>query len=208
MRKVHLWIALVVLALALFFYWNRKWDIKYAPSQPGLVVVLGDSIGTGYGLEDGQAYPDLLRVRLGIDLINASVSGNRTTDALERMDADVLSLDPAVVIIEVGGNDLLRRMKREETEKNIRSIVEKAHAKQIAVVLIGVDGPLGVGVDGLYKDLARELGTGYVKNIIAGVFGIKELMVDQIHPNAEGQKIIAERVEKALRDQLPGLVGQ
>ncbi len=208
MRKSKVWIALAVLAIAVFGFLNRNWDIHYAPKKPGLVVLLGDSIGQEYGVEKDQAYPALLRKQMDIDLINASRSGNRTEDALKRLREDVLALDPAVVIVEMGGNDLLKRVSREETENNIRKIVERVHAKKAAVVLVGIDGPLGVGLDGLYKELARELGTGYVKNIMRGILGNSDLMVDQIHPNAEGHKMIAERIEKTLRSQLPGLTGE
>ena len=108
------------------------------------------------------------------------------------------------MLIELGGNDLLSQTPRLETEQHLSAIISRIQATGAAVVLIAVDGPLGYGGLGkMMKRLSKTYQTAYVPNILRGLIGSRKDMADSIHPNAEGHKIIAERIAKVLTRKFP-----
>ncbi len=120
-----------------------------------------------------------------------------------RLDSDVLSKNPKIVFILLGGNDYLQKKSKEETFANLRIMIEKIQQGGSIVVLMGVRG--GIFVDRFeedYENLAKELHTGYVPNVLDGIITNRTLMYDSIHPNDEGYRIISLRVIPVLRDIL------
>jgi acyl-CoA thioesterase I len=178
---------------------------------PGAVVFFGDSITAGYGLEPADAYPSLLVARLreaGFPhaVVNAGLSGE-TSAAGGRRAPWVLRRPVAVFVLALGGNDGLRGIPVDETARNLQAIIDTVRRLQprARIILAGMEAPPNMGPEfttgfrNIYPRLARESGVALVPFLLEGVGGVPELnQHDGIHPNAAGQKIVAENVWKVL----------
>ncbi|RJQ14366.1 arylesterase [Candidatus Parcubacteria bacterium] len=164
------------------------------------IIVFGDSLVEGIGSSQNNNFVSLLSDRLGLNIINAGKSGDTTGSALARLETDVLMKNPRVVIVLLGGNDALRRISPEETFNNLALIIDQIHSRGAGVILLGVRG-------GLFKDkyedefirLVKEKKVSFVPDVLEGIFGHPEFMYDAIHPNDAGHRLIADKVEPALR---------
>ncbi len=175
------------------------------PADAPLVVFLGDSLTAGLGLPVDQAFPAVVAAELArrgrpIRAVNAGVSGDTTAGGLRRAEW-VLSQRPDVVVLALGANDGLRGLPLEETGKNLQGIVAKARAAGARVLLCGMLIPTSYGPEyqegfgRLFPRVARAEGVPLVPFLLDGVAGKKELnLEDGIHPNAEGQRILAANV--------------
>lgn len=170
------------------------------PSVPNLdnpgtsVVCFGDSITAGVGAADGAAYPARLRELLGVEVANAGVPGDTSRDGLARLDA-VLGLDPWLVVVELGGNDLLRRRPAEAVEADLGAIVERLLAARVAVVLVAVEAPLvGREYGRVFGRLGRRYGVPVVDDVLHDILADPARKSDRIHPNAAGYADLARAV--------------
>jgi acyl-CoA thioesterase-1 len=190
-----------VAVLALLLAGCSAAGVRYAEGKrEGPVVVLGDSLAAGYGVEKGQGFVDLLGKRTGIPLRNLSTTGITTADSVKRIKEEVLPLEPSIVILELGGNDALQRVDPATTRANLARMIEELQAEKIPVILLGVRGGLmSDDLAGVYQSLAEKYQTGYVPDILDGVFSHPELKIDSVHPNARGHAMLADRVEPELR---------
>jgi acyl-CoA thioesterase I len=184
------------------------------------IVVLGDSITAGYGLDPAQAYPALLQAKidaahLPFEIVNAGVSGDTTAGGLRRVDW-ALSRGGAVLIIALGGNDGLRGIAPKQTAANLRGIITRAREKipNIAIILAGMEMPANMGGNfveefkSVFPETAKEAGAALVPFLLEGVGGKPELnQADMIHPNAEGHAVVAENVWRVLQDVLKQRAG-
>jgi acyl-CoA thioesterase-1 len=173
------------------------------------VVFLGDSLTAGFKLEAEEAYParveKLLAERgLPVRAVNAGISGDTSAGGLERLDW-LLAQHPAILFVCLGANDGLRGLPLESTEANLRAIVERARGAGATVVLAGMQMPPNYGPEytagfrAIYPRLASEYKLPFVPFLLEGVAARPELTLrDGLHPNAEGQKIIARNVADAL----------
>lgn len=196
-----------------------------SPASPlRTVLVLGDSLAAGYGLDAAQAFPALLQRKveaagLAYTVVNAGVSGDTTSGGLRRLDWQ-LRRRIDVLLIELGGNDGLRGIQPSITRSNIEKMIEKAREKQpsIRIILAGMQMPPNMGGEyteafrKIYPELAAKYGVELVPFLLEGVGGVAELnQPDRIHPTAQGQKILADNVwavlEKVLRE-IPPSSGQ
>lgn len=169
---------------------------------PGGIVVLGDSLAAGTGAGPGESWPEQVAQALGCTVVNAGVPGNTTAEGLARL-GPILETKPRIVIVELGGNDFLRRLDRAQTERNLDAILEKVVAAGAIPVVAGLE--LGAFVDEygpIYARAARRRGAVLVPDLLGGVLGNPSLMADPIHPNAAGYRVVAGKVEAALRDLL------
>jgi len=179
-----------------------------ADSRP-LVVFLGDSLTAGYGLSAEEAFPAhverLLAERgLPVRALNAGVSGDTSAGGRERL-AWFLRQRPAIVVVELGGNDGLRGQSLAATEANLRDIVERSLAAGARVVLAGMQIPpnygpeYGRGFAEIFPRLAADYDVPLIPFLLEGVAADPALnLPDGIHPNAEGQRIVAGTVADAL----------
>ena len=179
------------------------------------VVFLGDSLTAGLGLSSEQAYPALIQQKIDADgldyqAVNAGVSGDTSAGGLSRLDW-ALEGDVRVMVVALGGNDGLRGLPAAELKKNLGTIIERAQAKHITVVLAGMEAPPNFGQDyivqfhKLYPELARQYGVPLVPFLLQGVAGIDGLnQRDGIHPTAEGARTVADNVWTVLRPMLKG----
>ena len=202
MRQLHRfsWLAAGVLALAAIVYWRSGAPTAAPPTSGHSIVAFGDSLVAGRGASAGRDFAAVLSGRLGEPIINAGRSGDTTASALARVDRDVLSRNPRIVIVVLGGNDFLRRVPQQETWANLATIVERIRRRGAAVIIVGVGVGLfsdayGAGFDAL----ARKTSAALVPDVLDGIIGRAELMSDAIHPNDRGYALMADRIEPALR---------
>jgi acyl-CoA thioesterase I len=186
------------------------------PDDAPLVAFLGDSIAAGLHLSADEAYPAVLQRELAADgapfrLLNAGVSGDTSAGGLRRVDW-LLTRKPALVVVELGGNDGLRGQEPAEIERNLRGIIEKCHAAGARVVLFGVQLPPSLGADyvqrfeAIFPRLAGELDVALVPAFMAGVGGVPAMnLEDGLHPTAEGHRVIARNARAELRRALDAL---
>ena len=195
---------LAALVLAASFATTGAGCNKKSPTEPSGIDVLafGDSLTFGIGATSGNGYVPVLERRIGIDIFNSGIPGNTTADALVRLNASVLSRDPRIVIVLLGGNDLLQNVPLQMRIDNITQIVERIRADGSKVILVGVGSGVLDPFNGALPDLASRTGSSYVPDIMDGIFGNPSLMSDNIHPNNAGYAIIADRIEPALRSAL------
>jgi len=197
---------LVFVGLALLAaFWSRDPGVPHAakPSAGEHVIAFGDSLVEGVGASPGRDVVSLLSARVGVPIVNAGRSGDTTRTALARLDSAVLSRRPRVVIVVLGGNDLLRRVPQEETFANLDAIVDRIRRRGAAVILVGLSAGVFTDTYGAgYDDLARRTSSGLVPDILADILGHPDLMADHIHPNDLGYRMMADRIEPVLRDLL------
>jgi acyl-CoA thioesterase I len=198
MRRLLLLIILIALGAGAFYYFKREEPITNYPGRGETIVAFGDSLVKGVGASAGNDFVTVLSKKIGQPIKNYGVPGDTTRDGLRRID-EVLSEDPKLVILLLGGNDALRRIPQDETFQNLETIIQKIHASGSMVLLLGVRGGiLGDPYEDRFTELAKKYKTAFVANILADVFGRKELMSDSVHPNDAGYAYIVERIYPVL----------
>lgn len=184
------------------------------PDNRKVLVVFGDSLSAGYGLEAGQSYPDDLQKKLDAEgyawrVVNLGISGDTTEGGVSRMES-ATSLKPAIVLLELGGNDGLRGLPLSVTRKNLDTMIatfQKAGAK---VVLAGITLPPNYGpdyvkkFDTIYSDLAHQYHLTFLPFLLVDIVtkDLRYLQKDGIHPTAEGAEIVSGTVFKTLKPLL------
>ena len=189
------------------------WSIPGLAGTRPVLLVLGDSLSAGYGLQPGQGWVDLLRRRLqaqGLDwqVVNASITGDTTEGGLARLPAALQRHRPALVVIELGGNDGLRGFPLQRIRANLRRLVQLAREAGARVLLLGVRLPANYGAyaerfHALYREVAEAEGVPLVDFFLEGVAETRALMqADGIHPAAAAQPRILDNIWPALRPLL------
>jgi acyl-CoA thioesterase-1 len=179
------------------------------------VLFLGDSLTEGYGLQAGEAFPDLIAARLkaegrsDIRIINGGVSGSTSASALGRLQWYIRS-KPDLMILSLGGNDGLRGLPVAEMRNNLVQTIEYAQKNGIKVALTGMMIPPNLGQDytasfaKVFPDLAAQYHLPFLPFLLEGVAANPRLnQGDGIHPNAEGAKIVAKLVYDFVAPMLP-----
>jgi len=204
-KRVLIVTIILSLVVYVFMAWQNQPGIKNINSTGTNIIAFGDSLvyGTGSSERGVTDMFSLVSKEVGVPIINVGIPGNTTNDALVRIDHDVLSKDPRIVFVLLGGNDYLNKIPKEQTFVNLSQIIEKIQESGAAVILIGVRG--GIFVDRFeedYKLLAKEYKTGFVPNILDGLITKRNFMADSVHPNDKGYRIAATRVSAVLRQAL------
>jgi acyl-CoA thioesterase I len=187
--------------------------IRLPAAAPAVLVCYGDSITAGYGLAEGQSFPDALDKLLDAGgyrykVVNKGTSGATTKDAVTRL-RSVLQLHPQVVIVEFGGNDGLRGLPLEQTRRNLDQVISALESAHIKVLLAGITLPPNYGPDyikqfnNVYKTLATDHHTAFVPMIYNDLIHVPgTIQPDGIHPTAKGSEIIARTLLIALKPLL------
>ena len=174
------------------------------------IVVLGDSLSSGYGLTAEQSWVAMLADRLktqgyGAEVVNASIAGDTSAGGLSRLPQLLKRHAPMLVVIELGGNDGLRGLPIDTLRDNLASMIEMCRAHGAHVLLVGIRIPPNYGqtytqaLADVYPELAKRFDVPLIDFLLAGVALHPELMqADGIHPNAAGQKILFENVWHAI----------
>jgi acyl-CoA thioesterase I len=175
--------------------------------------MLGDSLTAGLGLPPDEAYPALIQRRLDdaglkFQVVNAGVSGDTSAGGLRRLDW-ALDGDVRVLVVALGGNDGLRGLPVSELRQNLSTIIERAQARRVQVVLAGMEAPPNFGADytaefrRVYSDVAKKYHVKLLPFLLDRVAGNDALnQRDGIHPTAEGARLVAENVWTVLRPLL------
>jgi acyl-CoA thioesterase I len=178
-----------------------------------VMVAFGDSLTAGFGAEPGNSYPDFLQKELlqagfGWRVVNSGVSGDTTTDGLNRL-AEVLAYKPRLVIVEFGGNDGLRGLPIETTRSNLEQMVVALRKAGATVVLAGMTLPPNYGpeyihsFEGIYRDLAAKYKLTRIPFLLEAVALHPDLMQrDGIHPTGPGYALVAKTVMRYLKPVL------
>ena len=178
------------------------------------VLVFGDSLSAGYGIDFDQSWPALLQSRLesqGYEhrVINASISGETTEGGVTRIARTLENFSPDLVILELGGNDGLRGFPPDRMKTNLQAIIETAKTSGAAVVMLGIRIPTNYGprytgaFENVYRELADQLGVLWIEFFMEGIALNDELMQDDgIHPNASAQLILLDNAWPIIRQAL------
>lgn len=197
-KKIGIGIVGLILIFGFYIFSNNTEIVNY-PSSGNGIIAFGDSLVAGVGSTDGNDFVSRLSRGVGQQILNLGVPGNTTRDGLARI-TEVTQYNPEVVLLLLGGNDALRRISKEETEANLRSLIVQIQDTGAVVVLLGVRGGLlGDGYKSMYENLSDELGTAYVEDVLKGLFGKPQFMSDAIHPNDAGYAKVAERILPVLQ---------
>lgn len=198
------------------FWRSRRWLWAFLAvalvgcSEPALeplprgatILAFGDSLTQGVGAPDGAAYPEQLARLTGWTVINAGVAGETTAEGLERLPESLEAHAPALMILLMGGNDVLRNNDLAVAKRNLGDMIEQAQASGVAVVLVGVpEKSLFSQSAPLYEQLAEEHGVVLVDDLVAGLLRRPGYKADAVHLNAEGYRAMAERLAEVLRDE-------
>ncbi|MBM61983.1 MAG: arylesterase [Acidobacteria bacterium] len=181
-----------------------------------LIVVLGDSLTAGLGLDVEQTFPFLLEERLqkdgyAVTVVNAGVSGDTTAGGLSRV-GWALEGDVRILVLALGGNDGLRGLSVEQMKRNLSEILAEAKGRGMAVLLAGMEAPPNFGLTyaaefrEAFRELAEAYDVAFLPFLLAGVATEPSLnQADGIHPNVDGSEIVAQNVHEALTPLLPAL---
>lgn len=179
-----------------------------------VILAFGDSLTEGYGLNKAQSYPSLLQARLqekgyNYRVVNAGISGDTSAGGANRISAALTDDNVRVMILELGANDMLRGQDLNNTKKNLAAIIEKAQAKNVEVILAGMEAPTNFGEDyqrafhNLFVDLAKQYKLKLIPFFLTNVAGNAELnQGDGIHPNVLGTKLVLDNVWQVLEPTL------
>ena len=185
-----------------------------AYSASKTLLVLGDSISAEYGLPRDSGWVSLLQTRLSDDklqvsVVNASISGETTAGGLTRLPGLLQQHKPAVLIIELGGNDGLRGLSLAATQSNLREMIKSADRIGARVLLLGMRVPPNYGPDyskrfaAMYQGLARERNVKLVPFLFAGLEDTERFFQqDRIHPNQRAQTVMLDNVWPSLQSLL------
>jgi acyl-CoA thioesterase-1 len=181
------------------------------------ILVVGDSLSAEYGLERGSGWVALMQQRLardkiGIPVVNASISGDTTSGGRTRLPALLAQHKPGIVILELGGNDALRGLPLSMTQANLQAMAQAAKAAGARVLILGMQLPPNYGQKyaqdfaNLFAVVAKNEGAALVPFFLAGVAdgpqADKLFQPDRIHPNAEAQPRMLDNVWPALKPLL------
>lgn len=193
----------IYLVYYLFFSNNyNNWPIINNKSQGQTIVAFGDSLTAGYHVDKADNYPSQLSRMINQPVINMGVSGETTEQALERIN-NVIVANPKIVIVSLGANDLRRKTPAAEAFANLKQIVDIIQANGALVIIGGLDIPYYKNdYADEYVKFAKDNGCLLVPNVLKGIFGHRDLMVDNIHPNAKGYTIMATQFDKVIKNYL------
>jgi len=197
------WIAVLFMALP-----------ATAQNDAPVLLVVGDSVSAGYGLPGGKVWVDLLAAKLQADgyryrVVNASISGDTTAGGRARLSQLITQHKPAIMIVELGGNDALRGGRLATTADNLDAMVRMAQAARVQVLLVGMQLPPNYGpayvkeFSDLFASVAKTRKVPLVPYFFAG-FGddLAYFQPDRIHPNAEAQSKLLDNVWPTLKPLL------
>ena len=182
---------------------------RFEAIPPGArVLVIGDSITAGYGFSPERAWTSHMATGSGWQIINAGVSGDTTTGGLARLPELLEEHRPAAVIIELGGNDMLRRQPSAAIGARIEAMIALIQEHKSRPVLMAIPRPSVAGVvlsslsdAPFYSEIARQKNIPLIEEVISSTLSRSEFKLDDIHPNLEGHRRIGLESVKSLRKQ-------
>ncbi|MEQ1598532.1 MAG: arylesterase [Methylotenera sp.] len=207
MKKIIFLLLIVVAALAMAWSGNDDVEKHAAIPQGATVLVLGDSLSYGTGANAGEDYPALLAKRTGWNIINEGIPGDTSEGGLQRLPALLEAHQPKLLIVELGGNDLLRQAPQAEIVHNLKTILSMAKTQGASTILVAMPeiSPLKAAVGNLsdhplYENIAKETATPLIADVFSDVLSDRDLKSDQIHANALGYRVISDKLYVKLQE--------
>ena len=192
----------IIAIVVLNFFDNSSEEFDGAIMLPidTKILAFGDSITYGYNVETQQNYPSQLSRLLLADVINAGVNGEVTREGLRRLPGLLEKHKPQILVITHGGNDIIRRKSLIKAKENIKKMIELAREKNIHVVLVGVPmlEVITLSTAQIYYEIADEMSVPLEASALETILGDNYLKIDQIHPNAEGYKLLANSIANLI----------
>ncbi len=199
----QIWLLSIAFALVAC---NSEQKLPVLPPDSA-VLILGDSLSYGTGATKGEDYPTLLAQNTGWRIVNAGVPGDTTAQGLARLPNLLLEHQPSLLIVELGGNDFLKKVPIAQTENNLKAIIEQAKHNQIMTLLIAIPDyqPAkaafgGLSDHALYEKLSKETETPLIEEIFSEVLSNNALKADYVHPNAVGYQQVETKLRASLID--------
>ncbi|MBI5899503.1 MAG: arylesterase [Rhodocyclales bacterium] len=169
------------------------------------VLALGDSLTAPHGVQPQEAWPTLLAQKTGWQVINGGISGNTSGDAMARLPALLEEHQPQLVLVTLGGNDMLRKLPAEQTVANLSRMLDMARSKGAKVVLLATPKPSLAGAvfnnlsaADFYEDVAKERKVPLIKDALPEVLSDTAMKSDQLHPNSAGHAKLGELIHADL----------
>jgi acyl-CoA hydrolase len=202
-RRVFLTVSLAAILLS-----GCRKAPRLAALQPGqTVLAFGDSVTFGIGAAVGEDWPGLLAQKTGWNIVNAGVSGDTAQNGKNRIAALLDLHRPALVIIEIGGNDFLRRRPSKTVKEDIRHVIQAVHRTGARAALVSVPELSVLGVvagrpsdSPIYEELSNEELLPLIPGVFSQILARPELCADRIHPNAQGYQVMATGIHARLRE--------
>ncbi|MDP2136001.1 MAG: arylesterase [Sulfuritalea sp.] len=170
------------------------------------VLAMGDSLTAPHGVQPGEDWPTLLGQKTGWVVINAGVSGNTSAQALERLPALLDEHQPQLVLVSLGGNDMLRKMSQAQTVANLGRMLDLARNSGARAVLLATPKPSLAGAvfnslsaAEFYAEVAKDKKVPLVADALPEVLSDTALKSDQLHPNAAGHALLSEKIHADLK---------
>jgi lysophospholipase L1-like esterase len=165
-----------------------------------VLLAFGDSLTYGTGANEDESYPAQLARLTGRRVVREGVPGEVSEAGLARLAAALDEHRPRLLLLCHGGNDILRRLPREKAAENVRAMIRLARARGVEVLLIGTPEPgITVPTAAFYGEIAKEFRIPYEGDILSTILRDSSLKADQVHPNAKGYLLMAERVRDLLK---------
>ena len=174
---------------------------KLPPLAPGSVLLaFGDSLTYGTGANESESYPAQLEKLTGRRVVREGVPGEVSEAGLSRLPAVLDEHRPRLLLLCHGGNDFLQRLPKAKAAENLRAMIGLAKARGVDVLLIGTPEPgLTVSTAAFYAEIAKEFRIPYEGDVLSKILRDASLKADQVHPNAQGYRLMAERVYALLQ---------
>jgi lysophospholipase L1-like esterase len=171
-------------------------------SGDAVILAFGDSLTYGTGTTEEKSYPAVLQQLSGRQVINAGIPGEVTAGGLARLAEALDEVQPQLLILCLGGNDMLRQKGQQEIGENLERMVQISREQGVPVLLLGVPRPAIFDMESaeLYYQLADRLALPLQAEVIPAVLSDKALKSDPIHPNSEGYRLMAEAVYEKLKE--------
>ncbi|MDO8442726.1 MAG: GDSL-type esterase/lipase family protein [bacterium] len=192
------------MALVVILFGISIWYPQNYYKQGKVVVAFGDSLTRGYGMvPPGKNYVVFLSEYIHVPIINSGKTGDTTSDALVRLQADVLDKKPDIVIVFLGGNDYFMGYNPEVIKANLATMIKKIRGIGAKVILIGTTSQIQPEYESVIKQVATdEKVFAYIPGILDGILFRKDLLYDTIHPNDKGHELVAQKILPVLQGAL------
>ncbi len=189
----------LLILLLIGFSGCAKREVKNVNSKGTNIICFGDSLTFGYGANPQDAFPLVLLELTTLPVINAGIDGDTTTEALQRLDSDVIERNPLLVIIEFGGNDFLRKIPIETSVANVSQMIDRIHEKGAMVAFVDISAGLFLAdYHNAFERLAQEKGVIFISSILSGIITNPSMKSDFLHPNKNGYRMIAQRIYREI----------
>ncbi len=195
-------LTILVIILILFSLSQKESNIQ-SLSPKDTILAFGDSLTYGYNTKPTESYPALLKQLTGYKIINEGVLGNTSVDGVKRLAPLLEDSNIKLMILCFGGNDIIQGLSKEKLKNNLKTMIQLAKEKNIKVLLISVPylNIFGLSDMQLYEEVTEEENVALLSGMLAEILEQPALKSDQIHPNALGYKIMAEKIYKKLKEE-------